>query len=171
MTKRELWRKHRTRLLPMLAALMIFVGIVFCGQVQETVESTPVDSWGKSVDGLAGRLIVTPRCAVGQAISVVIEIKNTSNKRRYFVPRLDPLASEWLTVGVSGPNGELRQGMRAAGYHTVELWTQSMLVAARRIYSAAGFRLVTEEPHRSFGQDLVGEHWQLSLQEGRRDAA
>jgi hypothetical protein len=120
MTKRELWRKHRTRLLPMLAALMIFVGIVFCGQVQETVESTPVDSWGKSVDGLAGRLIVTPRCAVGQAISVVIEIKNTSNKRRYFVPRLDPLASEWLTVGVSGPNGELRQGMRAAGYHTEE---------------------------------------------------
>jgi DNA-binding MarR family transcriptional regulator/GNAT superfamily N-acetyltransferase len=52
---------------------------------------------------------------------------------------------------------------RAAGYHSVELWTQSILVAARRLYAAAGFRMVKEEPHHSFGQDLIGEHWELRL--------
>lgn len=55
---------------------------------------------------------------------------------------------------------------RGAGYRGVELWTQSILVAARNIYAAAGFRLVKEEPHRSFGRDLVGEHWELALQGG-----
>lgn len=52
---------------------------------------------------------------------------------------------------------------RRAGYRQVTLWTQSILVAARRIYEGAGFRLVREEPHRSFGHDLVGEHWELTL--------
>jgi len=52
---------------------------------------------------------------------------------------------------------------RAAGYRRVELWTQSILIAARKIYAGAGFRLTKEEPHHSFGQDLVGEHWALCL--------
>lgn len=52
---------------------------------------------------------------------------------------------------------------RSAGYGRVELWTQSILVAARKIYAAAGFGLVEEEPHHSFGQDLIGENWQLRL--------
>jgi GNAT superfamily N-acetyltransferase len=52
---------------------------------------------------------------------------------------------------------------RRAGYRKVTLWTQSILVAARRIYEGAGFRLVREEPHRSFGHDLIGEHWELTL--------
>jgi DNA-binding MarR family transcriptional regulator/GNAT superfamily N-acetyltransferase len=50
-----------------------------------------------------------------------------------------------------------------AGYRKVTLWTQSMLVAAHRIYQAAGFRLVREEPHHSFGKDLVGQVWELDL--------
>ena len=52
---------------------------------------------------------------------------------------------------------------RQAGYAEITLWTQSVLVAARRIYQAAGFRLVRQEAHHSFGHDLVGEHWELSL--------
>jgi DNA-binding MarR family transcriptional regulator/N-acetylglutamate synthase-like GNAT family acetyltransferase len=52
---------------------------------------------------------------------------------------------------------------RRAGYRKVTLWTQSILVAARRIYEGAGFHLVHEEPHRSFGHDLVGEHWERKL--------
>jgi DNA-binding MarR family transcriptional regulator/N-acetylglutamate synthase-like GNAT family acetyltransferase len=52
---------------------------------------------------------------------------------------------------------------RAAGYHTVRLWTQSCLLAARRIYARAGFKLVAEEPHHSFGHDLVAETWELRL--------
>jgi DNA-binding MarR family transcriptional regulator/GNAT superfamily N-acetyltransferase len=52
---------------------------------------------------------------------------------------------------------------RRAGYRTITLWTQSMLHAARHIYEQAGFRLVREEPHQSFGHDLVGETWELEL--------
>ena len=52
---------------------------------------------------------------------------------------------------------------RATGYRKLALWTQSILVPARRIYEKAGFRLKREEPHHSFGQDLVGEFWELRL--------
>lgn len=52
---------------------------------------------------------------------------------------------------------------RQAGYRKITLWTQSVLSAARRIYERAGFRLVRQEPHSSFGHDLVGETWELSL--------
>lgn len=57
---------------------------------------------------------------------------------------------------------------REAGYHTLTLWTQSILSSARRIYQAAGFRLVDETPHRSFGADLVGQNWELALVERTR---
>ena len=52
---------------------------------------------------------------------------------------------------------------RVAGYSKITLWTQSILTAAHRIYQAAGFRLVKEEPHHSFGKDLVGQTWELDL--------
>lgn len=52
---------------------------------------------------------------------------------------------------------------RDAGYGKIVLWTQSVLVDARRIYESAGFVRVEEKPHRSFGVDLVGETWELEL--------
>ena len=52
---------------------------------------------------------------------------------------------------------------RAAGYRKIILWTQSILTAAHRIYQSAGFRLVKEEPHHSFGHDLIGQEWELDL--------
>lgn len=53
---------------------------------------------------------------------------------------------------------------REKGYRTLRLWTNDVLVSARRIYQAAGFRLVKEERHHSFGKDLVGQTWELALQ-------
>lgn len=52
---------------------------------------------------------------------------------------------------------------RAAGYHTLTLWTNSVLVSARRIYEAEGYRLVDEHPHHAFGHDLVSQTWDLPL--------
>jgi DNA-binding MarR family transcriptional regulator/predicted GNAT family N-acyltransferase len=52
---------------------------------------------------------------------------------------------------------------RSCGYRELTLWTQSVLEAARRIYAAAGFRLVRSEPHARFGVPLVGETWSLPL--------
>jgi DNA-binding MarR family transcriptional regulator/GNAT superfamily N-acetyltransferase len=52
---------------------------------------------------------------------------------------------------------------RAKGYEKLTLWTNDCLVSARRIYQAAGFQLVKQEKHRSFGKDLMGQTWDLSL--------
>tara|TARA_R110002020_G_scaffold12525_7_gene45914 strand:- start:7838 stop:8770 length:933 start_codon:yes stop_codon:yes gene_type:complete len=49
---------------------------------------------------------------------------------------------------------------RAAGYDRVILWTQDCLSAARHIYQKAGFTLLREERHHSFGADLNGQYWE-----------
>jgi len=49
------------------------------------------------------------------------------------------------------------------GYRKIKLWTQSILVAARKIYQDSGFVKVASEPHRSFGQNLIGETWEREL--------
>ena len=59
--------------------------------------------------------------------------------------------------------GECLVFARGAGYSRVTLWTNDVLVSARRIYQAYGFTLTEEEPHHSFGHDLVGQHWTLEL--------
>ena len=52
---------------------------------------------------------------------------------------------------------------RAAGYRFLTLWTNDILVAALRLYREAGFVLEASEPHHSFGRDMVGQTWTLTL--------
>jgi DNA-binding MarR family transcriptional regulator/predicted N-acetyltransferase YhbS len=52
---------------------------------------------------------------------------------------------------------------KRAGYKKITLWTNDILVEARKIYEKNGFKLVEEERHHSFGHDLVGQNWELML--------
>jgi DNA-binding MarR family transcriptional regulator/GNAT superfamily N-acetyltransferase len=52
---------------------------------------------------------------------------------------------------------------REAGYHTLSLWTNSVLTTARQIYADAGYVLVREEIHDTFGKPLTAETWELTL--------
>lgn len=68
--------------------------------------------------------------------------------------------------GLGVGNGLVRQALdfaRAVGYEQVTLWTVAGLSSARRIYEAAGFTLVAEEPHPGFGQPVTGQTWTLAL--------
>lgn len=66
-----------------------------------------------------------------------------------------------------GLGGRLVEAVRAfavaAGYDRLRLWTNDPLDAARRVYLRQGFRLVAEEPHHSFGTELVGQTYELPL--------
>jgi GNAT superfamily N-acetyltransferase len=52
---------------------------------------------------------------------------------------------------------------RDKGYRTVTLWTNDVLLPARRIYQDTGFTCTARQSHRSFGKDLIGETWELTL--------
>ncbi|MDX2155678.1 MAG: GNAT family N-acetyltransferase [Hyphomicrobiaceae bacterium] len=52
---------------------------------------------------------------------------------------------------------------RGAGYTRMTLWTNDVLVPARRLYQRLGFEMTATEPYRGFGQDLVGETWERDL--------
>lgn len=60
--------------------------------------------------------------------------------------------------------GECVRFARQVGYKKMILWTQSELLAARKIYEQAGFHLAEKKPHQSWGRkDLVSETWELKL--------
>ena len=68
-----------------------------------------------------------------------------------------------LGIGTRLINECVRFAQRA-GYRRITLWTQSELVAARRLYQQAGFTLTSKKTHDSFGRKgLVAETWDLKL--------
>ena len=100
----------------------------------------------------------------GAIVGSVLLVKESDDVGKLRLLYVEP-AARGLGIG-SRLVGECIRFARQRRYRKITLWTNDVLVSARRIYLAAGFRLVSEEPHRSFGQNLVGQFWELALPPG-----
>jgi GNAT superfamily N-acetyltransferase len=97
----------------------------------------------------------------GRRVGCVFCVANSVDEAQLRILLVDPEA-RGLGIG-QHLVGRCVDFARGAGYRRMLLWTNDPLVAAARIYLAAGFRLVAEEPHHSFGVDLVGQTYRLEL--------
>ena len=97
----------------------------------------------------------------GQQVGSVFLVKHTDEVAKIRLLLIDP-AGRGLGIGKRLVD-ECIAFARSCGYRKITLWTQSMLLAARGIYQKAGFVHVATEPHHSFGHDLIGDTWELTL--------
>lgn len=97
----------------------------------------------------------------GTNVGSVLLVKETKRVAKLRLLLVEPSA-RGLGIGTRLVD-ECTRFARQAGYRKIVLWTNDVLRQARKIYVAAGYQLVRAEPHHSFGKDLVGETWELSL--------
>ena len=98
----------------------------------------------------------------GEIVGCVFLVKKSKTVAKLRLLLVEPSA-RGLGIGKRLVDECLRFA-RQVGYKKMVLWTQSELPAARHIYQQAGFRLLEEKPHRSWGRDdLVSQIWSVKL--------
>ncbi|HZH05729.1 MAG TPA: bifunctional helix-turn-helix transcriptional regulator/GNAT family N-acetyltransferase [Lautropia sp.] len=98
---------------------------------------------------------------VGERVGCAMVVRSSRTVAKLRLVLLDPRA-RGLGLGRRLVQDAIAFARRC-GYRKLTLWTNDCLHAARAIYVAEGFRLVKEEPHLSFGKQLTGQYWALSL--------
>jgi DNA-binding MarR family transcriptional regulator/N-acetylglutamate synthase-like GNAT family acetyltransferase len=130
--------------------------------------------WCEEFEGVCAQIVADfiknydPRCERGwiaeldgQNVGSVLLAKDSDEVARLRLLLVEP-AARGLGIG-KRLTDECIRFARECGYRRMTLWTHSVLTAARHVYAQAGFQLTSSEPRRSFGQDVVSEHWDMSL--------
>jgi len=97
----------------------------------------------------------------GENVGCIFVAKDSEKVARIRLLLVDPKA-RGLGLGAKLTDECIRFA-REAGYSKMTLWTHSVLKAARHIYQKAGFKLMRTEKHKSWGQPVVSEYWDLEL--------
>ena len=131
-------------------------------------------AWDEQFEALVAEIVTSfiqnydpkrERCWIaekdGDIVGSVFLVKQSDSTAKLRLLLVEPKA-RGLGLGTRLVN-ECIKFAQQVGYSKITLWTNNILSAARHTYQKAGFRLINEQPHRSFGQDLVAQTWELKL--------